>query len=279
MMCGKGKWPSLSLSSWLFSRLDLLPDTHTHVQAHSQTHTLTCAYTNILEARCIQAVRTHAHTLTPKYPFFIPSFSFCLLPVQVPLQPGQSFKFTVLETLDRIKEEFQFLQAQYHRYTSLTQMLNRHSCMHTYRCPYGFINKVRNVVNIVQFFLIKKNCYERYGIGTLFILYFLYITWNNYRNTTLKFSSYSVLWKGVLNSLMFGPILLKWQCAVCCCFNQSYNTGCTKYCRLRFWVAALHTESSFKSHLYKLLWGIILNVCTLFFITNICSYYRNYKGS
>lgn len=34
---------------------------------------------------------------------------------QVPLQPGQSFKFTVLETLDRIKEEFQFLQAQYHR--------------------------------------------------------------------------------------------------------------------------------------------------------------------
>lgn len=40
------------------------------------------------------------------------------LPVQVPLQPGQSFKFTVLETLDRIKEEFQFLQAQYHRYVS-----------------------------------------------------------------------------------------------------------------------------------------------------------------
>ncbi|KAK1896310.1 Transducin-like enhancer protein 4, partial [Dissostichus eleginoides] len=33
---------------------------------------------------------------------------------KVPLQPGQSFKFTVLETLDRIKEEFQFLQAQYH---------------------------------------------------------------------------------------------------------------------------------------------------------------------
>uniref|UniRef100_A0A673WNF2 TLE family member 2, transcriptional corepressor b n=1 Tax=Salmo trutta TaxID=8032 RepID=A0A673WNF2_SALTR len=31
-----------------------------------------------------------------------------------PWPPGQSFKFTVLETLDRIKEEFQFLQAQYH---------------------------------------------------------------------------------------------------------------------------------------------------------------------
>uniref|UniRef100_A0A671PJE1 Groucho/TLE N-terminal Q-rich domain-containing protein n=1 Tax=Sinocyclocheilus anshuiensis TaxID=1608454 RepID=A0A671PJE1_9TELE len=42
---------------------------------------------------------------------FVPSLS---LSPQVPLQPGQSFKFTVLETLDRIKEEFQFLQAQYH---------------------------------------------------------------------------------------------------------------------------------------------------------------------
>uniref|UniRef100_A0A674BVJ4 Groucho/TLE N-terminal Q-rich domain-containing protein n=1 Tax=Salmo trutta TaxID=8032 RepID=A0A674BVJ4_SALTR len=31
-----------------------------------------------------------------------------------------SFKFTVLETLDRIKEEFQFLQAQYHRCYILT---------------------------------------------------------------------------------------------------------------------------------------------------------------
>uniref|UniRef100_A0A671SBT8 Groucho/TLE N-terminal Q-rich domain-containing protein n=1 Tax=Sinocyclocheilus anshuiensis TaxID=1608454 RepID=A0A671SBT8_9TELE len=38
--------------------------------------------------------------------------AFCK--TRVPLQPGQSFKFTVLETLDRIKEEFQFLQAQYH---------------------------------------------------------------------------------------------------------------------------------------------------------------------
>ncbi|XP_051495892.1 transducin-like enhancer protein 2 isoform X4 [Apus apus] len=31
-----------------------------------------------------------------------------------PLQPGQPFKFSVLEICDRIKEEFQFLQAQYH---------------------------------------------------------------------------------------------------------------------------------------------------------------------
>uniref|UniRef100_A0A3B3S7R9 Groucho/TLE N-terminal Q-rich domain-containing protein n=1 Tax=Paramormyrops kingsleyae TaxID=1676925 RepID=A0A3B3S7R9_9TELE len=32
----------------------------------------------------------------------------------VPLQSAQPLKFTVLETLDRIKEEFQFFQAQYH---------------------------------------------------------------------------------------------------------------------------------------------------------------------
>ncbi|KAL4228019.1 Transducin-like enhancer protein 4 [Mactra antiquata] len=29
-------------------------------------------------------------------------------------QPGQPFKFTVAESCDRIKEEFSFLQAQYH---------------------------------------------------------------------------------------------------------------------------------------------------------------------
>uniref|UniRef100_A0A1B0CZ65 Groucho/TLE N-terminal Q-rich domain-containing protein n=1 Tax=Phlebotomus papatasi TaxID=29031 RepID=A0A1B0CZ65_PHLPP len=31
-----------------------------------------------------------------------------------PPQPGQPFKFTVVESCDRIKEEFNFLQAQYH---------------------------------------------------------------------------------------------------------------------------------------------------------------------
>ncbi|XP_026685896.1 amino-terminal enhancer of split-like [Diaphorina citri] len=31
-----------------------------------------------------------------------------------PPQPGQPFKFTVSESCDRIKEEFNFLQAQYH---------------------------------------------------------------------------------------------------------------------------------------------------------------------
>ncbi|KAL1117932.1 hypothetical protein AAG570_004245 [Ranatra chinensis] len=35
-----------------------------------------------------------------------------------PPQPGQPFKFTVGESCDRIKEEFNFLQAQYHKYVS-----------------------------------------------------------------------------------------------------------------------------------------------------------------
>lgn len=36
--------------------------------------------------------------------------------VEVPHQPGQPLKFTVTESCDRIKEEFHFLQAQYHRW-------------------------------------------------------------------------------------------------------------------------------------------------------------------
>lgn len=35
--------------------------------------------------------------------------------VQGPPQTGQPFKFTVVENCDRIKEEFNFLQAQYHK--------------------------------------------------------------------------------------------------------------------------------------------------------------------
>lgn len=71
-----------------------------------------------VRARTHMHTRKHTRTHTPQYLFFILPFSYSLslFPAQVPLQPGQSFKFTVLETLDRIKEEFQFLQAQYHRY-------------------------------------------------------------------------------------------------------------------------------------------------------------------
>lgn len=38
-----------------------------------------------------------------------------VFPFQGPPQPGQPFKFTVGESCDRIKEEFNFLQAQYHK--------------------------------------------------------------------------------------------------------------------------------------------------------------------
>lgn len=43
--------------------------------------------------------------------------SVCKTPHQA---PGQPFKFTIPESLDRIKEEFQFLQAQYHRWITQT---------------------------------------------------------------------------------------------------------------------------------------------------------------
>lgn len=35
--------------------------------------------------------------------------------LQGPPQPTQPFKFTVTENCERIKEEFNFLQAQYHK--------------------------------------------------------------------------------------------------------------------------------------------------------------------
>uniref|UniRef100_A0A3Q4BXE0 Groucho/TLE N-terminal Q-rich domain-containing protein n=1 Tax=Mola mola TaxID=94237 RepID=A0A3Q4BXE0_MOLML len=89
--------------------------------------------------------RNYVHLYTPLYLFIILSFLFSLylLPLQVPLQPGQSFKFTVLETLDRIKEEFQFLQAQYHslkleceKLASEKTEMQRHYIMY-YEMSYG----------------------------------------------------------------------------------------------------------------------------------------------
>lgn len=40
---------------------------------------------------------------------------YFIVVLQAPHQPAQPFKFTISESCDRIKEEFQFLQAQYHR--------------------------------------------------------------------------------------------------------------------------------------------------------------------
>lgn len=44
-----------------------------------------------------------------------------LMCFQAPLVSGHAgMKFTVMETLDHIKEEFQLFQAQYHRYRLMT---------------------------------------------------------------------------------------------------------------------------------------------------------------
>ncbi|XP_028855521.1 transducin-like enhancer protein 4 isoform X2 [Denticeps clupeoides] len=75
---------------------------------------------------------------------------------QVPLQAGQSFKFTVLETLDRIKEEFQFLQAQYHslkleceKLASEKTEMQRHYIMY-YEMSYGLNIEMHKQAEIVK---------------------------------------------------------------------------------------------------------------------------------
>uniref|UniRef100_A0A3P9A8H4 Groucho/TLE N-terminal Q-rich domain-containing protein n=1 Tax=Esox lucius TaxID=8010 RepID=A0A3P9A8H4_ESOLU len=78
------------------------------------------------------------------------------VPPPVPLQPGQSFKFTVLETLDRIKEEFQFLQAQYHslkleceKLASEKTEMQRHYIMY-YEMSYGLNIEMHKQAEIVK---------------------------------------------------------------------------------------------------------------------------------
>ncbi|XP_066551936.1 transducin-like enhancer protein 4 isoform X2 [Amia ocellicauda] len=74
----------------------------------------------------------------------------------VPVQPGQPFKFTVLETLDRIKEEFQFLQAQYHslkleceKLASEKTEMQRHYIMY-YEMSYGLNIEMHKQAEIVK---------------------------------------------------------------------------------------------------------------------------------
>uniref|UniRef100_A0A3P9P7I6 Groucho/TLE N-terminal Q-rich domain-containing protein n=1 Tax=Poecilia reticulata TaxID=8081 RepID=A0A3P9P7I6_POERE len=102
---------------------------------------------------------THTHKERDVCVFVIHSFFvfFCLSPVQVPLQPGQSFKFTVLETLDRIKEEFQFLQAQYHslkleceKLASEKTEMQRHYIMY-YEMSYGLNIEMHKQVGKIVF--------------------------------------------------------------------------------------------------------------------------------
>ncbi|XP_030782453.1 transducin-like enhancer protein 4, partial [Rhinopithecus roxellana] len=62
---------------------------------------------------------------------------------RAPHQPAQPFKFTISESCDRIKEEFQFLQAQYHslkleceKLASEKTEMQRHYVMY-YEMSYG----------------------------------------------------------------------------------------------------------------------------------------------
>lgn len=107
----------------------LLPHTQKHTNTLSFSHTLQYAGSHAPAhlQQCLQSALEQAHTHSHLSICFSTTLCSVFSPVQVPLQPGQSFKFTVLETLDRIKEEFQFLQAQYHRYPKhITQI---HLCM------------------------------------------------------------------------------------------------------------------------------------------------------
>lgn len=59
--------------------------------------------------------RTYCPIHPPASPSLVPLAGHPQTPHQA---AGQPFKFTIPESLDRIKEEFQFLQAQYHRCVS-----------------------------------------------------------------------------------------------------------------------------------------------------------------
>ncbi|KAJ8672619.1 hypothetical protein QAD02_003878, partial [Eretmocerus hayati] len=60
-----------------------------------------------------------------------------------PPQPGQQFKFTIPESCDRIKEEFNFLQAQYHSFKLEFEKLVsekieiQRNCVMYYEMSYG----------------------------------------------------------------------------------------------------------------------------------------------
>uniref|UniRef100_A0A2K6U2L5 TLE family member 2, transcriptional corepressor n=1 Tax=Saimiri boliviensis boliviensis TaxID=39432 RepID=A0A2K6U2L5_SAIBB len=77
-------------------------------------------------------------------------------PTRTPLQSGQPFKFSILEICDRIKEEFQFLQAQYHslkleceKLASEKTEMQRHYVMY-YEMSYGLNIEMHKQAEIVK---------------------------------------------------------------------------------------------------------------------------------
>lgn len=119
MMCGEEgvTFPLTFILAFFLPR-----DTQSHILTHTHTHLRNCVAQACAGARVTTQMRNWHLSI-----HFSSLASLLLFPMQVPLQPGQSFKFTVLETLDRIKEEFQFLQAQYHRYTD-NITIRSHKC-------------------------------------------------------------------------------------------------------------------------------------------------------
>ncbi|PSN58259.1 Transducin-like enhancer protein 4 [Blattella germanica] len=84
-----------------------------------------------------------------------------------PPQPGQPFKFTVGESCDRIKEEFNFLQAQYHnlkleceKLASEKIEIQRHYVMY-YEMSYGLNVEMHKQVSFLFNFLKILCCFRR----------------------------------------------------------------------------------------------------------------------
>ncbi|KAM6182464.1 transducin-like enhancer protein 4 isoform 6-T6 [Erethizon dorsatum] len=76
--------------------------------------------------------------------------------LRAPHQPAQPFKFTISESCDRIKEEFQFLQAQYHslkleceKLASEKTEMQRHYVMY-YEMSYGLNIEMHKQAEIVK---------------------------------------------------------------------------------------------------------------------------------
>lgn len=74
--------------------------------------------------------------------------------LQGPPQPGQPFKFSVGESCDRIKEEFNFLQAQYHRYPSFFSYLQTCPCwLQSIGDVWNLFNMDKDMANLLQVLL------------------------------------------------------------------------------------------------------------------------------
>lgn len=81
---------------------------------------------SFISSQCVLLIYCCGHFVFLLFVFFYHVFSWFAVVMlnnrtsmnstfQGPPQPGQPFKFTVGESCDRIKEEFNFLQAQYHK--------------------------------------------------------------------------------------------------------------------------------------------------------------------